>query len=493
MSSSASAPTCTSTRPTSTLAEGTFNVLLGTTLAGKTTLMQLMAGLERPTSGEVFFRGKNVTGVPVQKRNVSMVYQQFINYPNFTVYENIASPLRVAGMPAGEIEPASRARPNLLRLTPMLERRPTELSGGQQQRTAIARALVKDADLILLDEPLANLDYKLREELRDELPKLFAGRELHRRLCHHRADRGACCSAATPRRCMRAGSRSSARPRRSTASPRDLITAQVFSDPPINTAPVTKQGGEILIGDSIRLPAGRFGAAIPDGVVRSASARITSRRRRAAPTLARSRAACWWPSFRGSESVVHFDLNGRTWVSQSHGIHPFEVGIDRAALCRCRRELLLRRRRPAHCGRRLWLGSRSTISATAMDPWPMATVDWALRRMTLELADGGAYALLGPSGCGKTTLLNLISGLLRPTEGRILFDGLDVTDETPGGAQHRAGVPVPGHLRHDDGLRQSRLPAAQPRRPRGRGRPPRARDRRHARARADARAGAPRA
>ena len=75
------------------LAEDGFNVLLGTTLAGKTTLMQLMAGLERPTSGEIWFGGKNVTGVPVQKRNVSMVYQQFINYPNFTVFENIASPL----------------------------------------------------------------------------------------------------------------------------------------------------------------------------------------------------------------------------------------------------------------------------------------------------------------------------------------------------------------------------------------------------------------
>ena len=103
------------------LQEGTFNILLGTTLAGKTTLMQLMAGLEPPTSGEVLFRGKNVTGVPVQKRNVAMVYQQFINYPNFTVYENIASPLRVAGLPAAEIERASPASAaDLLRLTPML-------------------------------------------------------------------------------------------------------------------------------------------------------------------------------------------------------------------------------------------------------------------------------------------------------------------------------------------------------------------------------------
>ena len=160
-----------------TLAEDGFNILLGTTLAGKTTLMQIMAGLERPTSGEVWFNGQNVTGVSVQKRNVSMVYQQFINYPNFTVFENIASPLRVVHMDEQEIAKRVEQIAELLRLTPLLKRSPSELSGGQQQRTALARALVKDADLVLLDEPLANLDFKLREELRDELPKLFANRK----------------------------------------------------------------------------------------------------------------------------------------------------------------------------------------------------------------------------------------------------------------------------------------------------------------------------
>ena len=157
--------------------EGTFNILLGSTLAGKTTLMRLMAGIQTPTSGSILNDGKDVTGVPVQKRNVSMVYQQFINYPNFTVYENIASPLRVAGLEKTAIDKRVRSAADLLRLTPMLDRRPMELSGGQQQRTAIARAIVKDSDLILLDEPLANLDYKLREEMRDELPKLFIGRK----------------------------------------------------------------------------------------------------------------------------------------------------------------------------------------------------------------------------------------------------------------------------------------------------------------------------
>ena len=88
------------------LEEGTFNILLGTTLAGKTTLMQLMAGIQKPTTGAIHFRGADVTGVPVQKRNVSMVYQQFINYSNFTVYDNIASPLRVAGVERRRNRPA---------------------------------------------------------------------------------------------------------------------------------------------------------------------------------------------------------------------------------------------------------------------------------------------------------------------------------------------------------------------------------------------------
>ena len=110
----------------------------------------------------------------MQKRSVAMVYQAFINYPSFSVYDNIASPLKVAGLPKDEIDDRVQQFADLLQLTPMLQRLPDELSGGQQQRTALARALVKGADLVLLDEPLANLDYKLREELRDELPKMFA-------------------------------------------------------------------------------------------------------------------------------------------------------------------------------------------------------------------------------------------------------------------------------------------------------------------------------
>jgi glycerol transport system ATP-binding protein len=157
-----------------TLEKGSLNVLLGATLAGKTSLMRLMAGLDAPSSGKVMVEDRDVTGLPVQKRNVAMVYQQFINYPALSVYENIASPLRVAGLSGSEIETRVKSAAALLRLEPYLQRKPLELSGGQQQRTAIARALVKRAELVLLDEPLANLDYKLREELREELPRIFA-------------------------------------------------------------------------------------------------------------------------------------------------------------------------------------------------------------------------------------------------------------------------------------------------------------------------------
>jgi len=154
-------------------APGSFNVLLGRTLAGKTSLMRLIAGLDKPSDGQVLMDDIDVTGVPVQQRNISMVYQQFINYPNLTVYENIASPLRISGVNEPTIDSRVKEIASMLHIEMFLDRFPLELSGGQQQRTAMARALIKDSSLVLFDEPLVNLDYKLREELRFELRELF--------------------------------------------------------------------------------------------------------------------------------------------------------------------------------------------------------------------------------------------------------------------------------------------------------------------------------
>jgi len=307
------------------LREGAFNILLGTTLSGKTTLMQLMAGIERPTSGEIWFRGRNVTGVRVQKRNVSMVYQQFINYPNLTVRENIASPLRVAGLSRAEIETRVHKIAELLRLMPMLDRRPGELSGGQQQRTAIARALVKDADMVLLDEPLANLDYKLREELRDELPKLFADRQCTVVYATTEPSEALLFGGYTAT--MHEGRITQFGPTPDIyRRPPDLLTAKVFSDPPINTAKVSKKGGEVSLGDKIKWRAIGAAAAIPDG-----NYAVAIRPHYITPSAASQNAVAidcrvLVTELSGSESVIHFDLGGQTWVSQSHGIHPFEVG-----------------------------------------------------------------------------------------------------------------------------------------------------------------------
>ncbi len=158
------------------LESGSRNVLLGRTLAGKTSLLRIMAGLDRPTTGMLLENGQDITGVSVRKRSVAMVYQQFINYPSFTVYKNIASPLLVSGIDKDTAKKRVMETARLLHLENMLDRMPSELSGGQQQRVAIARALVKDADLLLLDEPLVNLDYKLREELLEELQAIFIKR-----------------------------------------------------------------------------------------------------------------------------------------------------------------------------------------------------------------------------------------------------------------------------------------------------------------------------
>ena len=156
------------------LASGSFNVLLGPTQAGKTSLLRLMAGLDFPSSGTIRENGTDVTLLGVRKRNVAMVYQEFVNYPSFTVYENIAAPLRRAKRLSGsEIDARVRARARVMHIDHLLGRLPSELSGGQQQRVALARALVKEAPLLLLDEPLVNLDYKLREELRSEIREIF--------------------------------------------------------------------------------------------------------------------------------------------------------------------------------------------------------------------------------------------------------------------------------------------------------------------------------
>jgi glycerol transport system ATP-binding protein len=308
-----------------TLEKGGFNVLLGTTQSGKTTLMRLMAGLEHPTRGEVWFDGEDVTGVAVQKRNVAMVYQAFVNYPNWSVFDNIASPLRVARRPKAEIKQRVEKISELLKLGSMLDRYPGELSGGQQQRTALARALVKNAALVLLDEPLANLDYKLREELRDELPRLFE-------------DTGATVVYATsePLEALMLGGFTAALhagrvvqygPTADTyRNPTSLLSARVFSDPPVNTAPVRKSGDEFVLGENVRWPVPGSCADLEDGAYTVGIRPYHLMPEGSAENAVKISGTVLVAEISGSESVIHVNVQGNNWVSESHGVRPYKVG-----------------------------------------------------------------------------------------------------------------------------------------------------------------------
>ena len=309
-----------------TLEPGTMNVLLGPTLAGKTTLMRLMAGLDQPTAGRIHWRGEDVTGVRVQDRKVAMVYQQFINYPGLSVYENIASPLRLQRAARDEIDRRVRATAEMMRLTPMLDRRPLELSGGQQQRCALARALVKDAGLVLLDEPLANLDYKLREELRAEIPRIFA-------------ESGAIFVYATtePEEALLLGGNTATLwEGRVTQfgptpevyrSPVDATTARVFSDPPMNFLPLEKRGGEVRWGQGRAAPATGRLAELADGAYTAGF-----RPNHLEIDLPAGEALAFdtrlaVTEITGSETFVHLDHDGERWVGLVHGIRSLSPGM----------------------------------------------------------------------------------------------------------------------------------------------------------------------
>ncbi|QFR34196.1 ABC transporter ATP-binding protein [Ancylobacter sp. TS-1] len=315
------------------LERGSLNVLLGATLAGKTSLMRLMAGLDAPTSGRVLVDGRDVTGVPVKKRSVAMVYQQFINYPSLTVYENIASPLRVQGLLKSEIAARVAEAARLLKLEPYLARTPLALSGGQQQRTAIARALVKRADLVLLDEPLANLDYKLREELREELPRIFASTGAVFVYATTEPTEALLLGGSTA--CLMEGRLTQFGPTAEVyRRPGDLATARVFSDPPLNALRATKSGHTVLLENGSVLPASGVLFGVPDGSytvgVRAHHLEVedvaSAERHPGADRLIRLGATVAVTEVTGSESFLHMDMGEERLTALVPGVRRVEPG-----------------------------------------------------------------------------------------------------------------------------------------------------------------------
>ena len=283
-----------------TFEPGSLNVLLGPTLAGKTTIMRLMAGLDRPTTGRLLLDGRDVTNVPVRERSVAMVYQQFVNYPSMSVYENIASPLRVARLPAAEIDARVREAARVLRLDNLLQRLPSQLSGGQQQRTAIARALVKRANLVLLDEPLANLDYKLREELREELPRIFSATGAVLVYATTEPSEALLLGGSTATLCE--GRVTQFGPTaRVYRDPARIESARVFSDPPLNE--IATAGGSRI---GFRADAARIGPPAPGKLTYSGTVLLTE--------------------LSGSESFVHVNVGVSVLVCLVEGVHDWAQG-----------------------------------------------------------------------------------------------------------------------------------------------------------------------
>jgi multiple sugar transport system ATP-binding protein len=154
------------------IADGEFIVLLGPSGCGKSTLLNCIAGLLEPTHGQVFIKGKNVTWEEPKDRGIGMVFQSYALYPQMTVEKNLSFGLRVSGMDKAEIDQRVARASEILQIQPLMDRKPSQLSGGQRQRVAIGRALVRDVDVFLFDEPLSNLDAKLRAELRVEIKRL---------------------------------------------------------------------------------------------------------------------------------------------------------------------------------------------------------------------------------------------------------------------------------------------------------------------------------
>ncbi len=154
--------------------KGNIYTILGRTLSGKTTLLKTIAGLLTPDSGSMKFEDRDFLKVPVWERNIAMVYQQFINYPHLNVFENVAFPLKQRKIDNHEINDVVLKSLKSVGLEGYENRKIQELSGGQQQRVSLARSLVKNAKILLLDEPLVNLDYKLREQLREEFKNIFS-------------------------------------------------------------------------------------------------------------------------------------------------------------------------------------------------------------------------------------------------------------------------------------------------------------------------------
>lgn len=233
-----------------TVADGELVGLLGPSGCGKSTTLFMLSGLNNPTSGNIYFGGKNVTKVAPEDRGIGLVFQNYALYPHMTVAENIMFPLINRKVKKAQARAQAEEMAKVVKLDGLLDRKPTELSGGQQQRVAIARALVKKPEVLLLDEPLSNLDAKLRVETREEIRRIQQEVGITTIFVTH--DQEEAMSITDKIAVMNKGVvQQFERPQEMYLNPGNLFVAQFLGMPQINTFKVTVEDGVLRCGDAV--------------------------------------------------------------------------------------------------------------------------------------------------------------------------------------------------------------------------------------------------
>ena len=240
---------------------GKLTVLLGPSGCGKSTLLRLIAGLEYPDEGKIILDGEDITTLESRRRNIAMVFQNYALYPHLTVRENLAFPLQVAKADKPRIDREVTATAELLGLTSMLDRYPKTLSGGERQRTAVGRAIIRDPRLFLLDEPLSNLDFQLRNQMRGEIKSLQ--RRLGKTMIYVTHDQTEAMTMADTLVVLEKGKiMQQGTPNEVYHRPANVFTARFIGSPPINILHGSVRGGELRL-ESVPSPICRV--TISDG------------------------------------------------------------------------------------------------------------------------------------------------------------------------------------------------------------------------------------
>ncbi|MDY3919224.1 MAG: ABC transporter ATP-binding protein [Candidatus Limivivens sp.] len=232
--------------------DGKLIGLLGPSGCGKSTTLNLLSGLQKPTSGKIFFGEEDVTGLPAEKRGVGVVFQNYALYPHLTVRQNILFPLQnlkgAQKLSRAQMEEKALEAARLVQIDELMDRKPSELSGGQQQRVAIARALVKRPRVLLLDEPLSNLDARLRLQTREEIRRIQKETRITTVFVTH--DQEEAMSISDLIVVMKAGVvQQIGRPQEVYDNPQNLFVAKFLGTPPINVFQGEIRGGRLLIGE----------------------------------------------------------------------------------------------------------------------------------------------------------------------------------------------------------------------------------------------------